>query len=323
MNRRQILASILALCACSFPSFAADSPWPAKSVRIVVPFPPGGSTDVLARLLAQRLSEKLGQPFVVENRAGAAGNIGTNAVATAPPDGYTLGLTTSGPLITNKLIYKDMPFDAEKNLTPIALIGEIPLVFVVNPSIPAKNLKEFIELARANPAKYSVGNSGRGMTGHLTVEFMKMNNRLDLLSVSYKGDAPAMTDLLGGTIQAISSPVTAFISNIQAGKLRGLAVTSKVRSPALPNVPTALEQGIDLEATIQYALVGPAGLSRAIVDKLNAEVNTIIQSPEGRAKLAEFGAVPGQGTPEALGTLMKTEGAKWKQVIETAKVKLD
>jgi tripartite-type tricarboxylate transporter receptor subunit TctC len=323
MNRRQVLASILALCACSSPSFAADPPWPAKSVRIVVPFPPGGSTDVVARLIAQRLSEKLGQPFIVENRAGAAGNIGTNIAATSPPDGYTLALTTSGPLITNKLIYKDMPYDGEKNLTPVALIGEIPLVFVVNPSVPAKNLKEFIELARSNPAKYSVGNSGRGMIGHLTVEFMKLNSQLELLSVSYKGDAPAMTDLLGGTIHAISSPVTAFITNIQAGKLRGLAVTSKVRSPALPNVPTAVEQGIDLEASIQYALVGPAGLPRAIVDKLNAEVNLIIDSAEGRAKLAEFGAVPSRGTPEELAALMRSEAAKWKQVIEAASVKLD
>jgi tripartite-type tricarboxylate transporter receptor subunit TctC len=323
MNRRQVLASILALCACSSPSFAADPPWPAKSVRIVVPFPPGGSTDVVARLLAQRLSEKFGQAFIVENRAGAAGNIGTNVVATSAPDGYTLGLPTSGPLITNKLIYKDMPFDAEKNLTSVALIGEIPLVFVVNPSVPAKNLKEFIELARSNPAKYSVGNSGRGMIGHLTVEFMKLSSHLDLLSVSYKGDAPAMTDLLGGTIHAISSPVTAFITNIQAGKLRGLAVTSKVRSPGLPNVPTALEQGIDLEASIQYALVGPAGLPRAIVDKLNAEVNIIIDSAEGRAKLAEFGAVPSRGTPEELGALMRSETTKWKQVIDAANVKLD
>lgn len=323
MNRRQVLASILALCACSSPSFAADPPWPAKSVHIVVPFPPGGSTDVVARQIAQRLSEKLGQPFVVENRAGAAGNMGTNVVVTSPPDGYTLGLTTSGPLITNKLIYKDMPFDAEKNLTPVALIGDIPLVFVVNPSVPAKNLKEFIELARSNPAKYSVGNSGRGMMGNLTVELMKLNNRLDLLSVSYKGDAPAMIDLLGGTIHAICSPVTAFITNIQAGKLRGLAVTSKVRSPGLPNVPTTVEQGIDLEASIQYALVGPAGLPRAIVDKLNAEVNIIIDSAEGRAKLAEFGGVPMRGTPEQLGAFMRSEAAKWKQVIEAANVKLD
>ena len=323
MNRRQVLASILALCACSSPSFAADPPWPAKSVRIVVPFPPGGGTDVVARQIAQHLSEKMGQPFIVESRAGAAGTIGTNVVVTSPPDGYTLGLTTSGPLITNKLIYKNMPFDSEKDLTPVALIGEIPLVFVVNPSVPAKNLKEFIELARSNPAKYSVGNSGRGMIGHLTVEFVKLNNHLDLLSVSYKGDAPAMTDLLGGTIQAISSPVTAFITNIQAGKLRGLAVTSKSRSPGLPNVPTAIEQGIDLEASIQYALVGPAGLPRAIVDRLNAEVNLIIDSAEGRAKLAEYGALPSRGTPEELAALMRSEAAKWKPVIEAAKVKLD
>lgn len=323
MDRRQALASVLVLCACSFPTFAAEPAWPAKSVRLVVPYPPGGSTDVVARLIAQRLSEKFGQTFVVENRAGAGGNIGTNIAATAAPDGYTFSLTGSAPLITNKFVYKDMPYDGEKNLTPVALVAEIPLVFVVNPSVPANNLKEFIELARANPAKYSVGNSGRGMIGHLTVEFMKLNSRLDLLSVSYKGDAPAMTDLLGGTIHAICSPVSAFITNIQAGKLRGLAVTSKVRSPGLPNVPTALEQGIDLEATIQYALVGPIGLPRAIVDRLNAEVNIIINSAEGRAKLADFGAVPSSGTPEQLAALMRSEAAKWKQLIEAAKVKID
>ncbi len=304
-------------------SLAANTPWPTKLVRMIAPFPAGGATDTVGRFLGQRLGEKLGQPFIVENRAGAAGNIGTNAVATSAPDGYTLGLPSSGPLITNKFIYKDMPYDGEKNLTPVALVAEIPLVFVVNPSVPAKNLKEFIELARSNPAKYSVGNSGRGMMGNLTVELMKMNNRVDLLTVSYKGDAPAMTDLLGGTIHAICSPVSAFSTNIQAGKLRGLAVTSKVRSPGLPNVPTAVEQGIDIEATIQFALVGPSGLPRTVVDRLNAEVNIIINSAEGRAKLAEFGAVPSSGTPEQLSALMRSEAAKWKQLIEAAKIKLD
>ena len=323
MNRRRVLAAILALYAFSFPSFSATLPWPAKSVRFVVPYPPGGSTDTLARLIAQRLSEKFGQPFIVENRPGAGGNIGTNVAAKAPPDGYTFSLTGSAPLITNKFVYKDMPYDGEKDLTPVALVAEIPLVFVVNPSVPARNLKEFIELARSNPAKYSVGNSGRGMIGHLTVEFMKLNYHLDLLSVSYKGDAPAMTDLLGGTVNAICSPVSSFITNILAGKLRGLAVTSKVRAPGLPNVPTALEQGIDLEATIQFALVGPAGLDKAIVDKLNAEVNIIINSAEVRAKLAASGAVPSTGTPEHLGALMRSEAAKWKQLIEAAKIKLD
>lgn len=323
MNRRQLVASMLALCAISTMSPAADSPWPAKPVRMIAPFPAGGATDTVGRFLGQRLGEKFGQPFIVENRAGAAGNIGTNAVATSAPDGYTLGLPSSGPLITNKFIYKDMPYDAEKNLTPIAFIGEVPLVFVVNPSVPANNLKEFIELARANPGKYSMGNPGRGLPGHLAVELMKMNTRIDLLSVSYKGDAPALTDLLGGTIHSLSSPVTAFIPNIQAGRLRAVAVTSKVRLPALPNVPTAIEQGIDVDTTVLYAMVGPARLPRPIVDKLNAEVNRIFDSPEGKAKLAEFGALPMIGTPEQLGALMKSEAANWKHVIETTNVKVD
>jgi tripartite-type tricarboxylate transporter receptor subunit TctC len=324
MNHRLSVLKLLLLCACSSLSLlssAADPTWPTKPVHIIVPFPPGGSTDTVARLIGQRLGEKFGQPFVIENRPGAAGNIGTNAVVTAAPDGYTLGLTTSGPLITNRFIYKDMPFD-EKNLTPIALIGEIPLVFVVNPAVPAKTLKEFIALARAHPNKYSVGNSGKGMIGHLTVEFIKAADQVDLLSVSYKGDNPAMADLLGGTIDAISSPVTAFITNIKAGKLRALAVTSKARSPELPNVPTAAEQGIDIEAAIQYAMVGPVGLPQVIVDKLNAEINKITQSPEGRAKLAQYGAVPVHGTPEQLGTLIKSQATKWKQIIETAHVTL-
>lgn len=326
MNYRRVLLGILLLCGCSSLSllaYAADPAWPANPVRIIVPFPPGGSTDIVARLIGQRLGEKFGQPFIVENRPGAAGNMGTNMVVTSAPDGHTLGLTTSGPLITNRFVYKDMPFDGEKSLTPIALVGEIPLVFVVNPSVPANNLKEFIALARANPGKYSVGNSGKGMIGHLTVEFMQSNSQINLLSVPYKGDNPAMIDLLGGTIQAISSPLTAFITNIKAGKLRALAVTSKHRFPGLPDVPTAVEQGINVEAAIVYAFVGPIGLPRAIVDKLNAEVNRIIESPEGRAKLAQYGAVPAHGTPEELGTLVKSEAAKWKQLIETAHLKLD
>lgn len=326
MNCRRVLLGILLLCGCSslpLLAIAADSAWPANPVHIVVPFPPGGSADIVARMIGQRLGEEFGQPFIVDNRPGAAGNIGTNMVVTSAPDGYTLGLTTSGPLITNRFVYKDMPFDGEKSLTPIALVGEIPLVFVVNPTVPANNLKEFIALARANPGKYSVGNSGKGMIGHLTVEFMQANSQINLLSVPYKGDNPAMVDLLGGTIQAISSPLTSFITNIKAGKLRALAVTSKHRFPGLPDVPTAVEQGINVEAAIVYAFVGPVGLPRAIVNKLNAEVNRIIESPEGRAKLAQYGAVPAHGTPEELGTLVKSEAAKWKQLIETAKVNLD
>ncbi len=314
------LAALLAATLCGF---ANAQDYPTKPVRVIVPFAAGGSADILARMIAQGMTDKFGQPFVVENRAGAAGNLGTDAVAKAAPDGYTLGQSSSGPLANNKFLYKSMPYDPEKAFAPIILLGEIPLVIASNPGVPAKTLKEFVELARANPGKNSVGHPGNGTIGHLALELMKSITRTDLLAVPYKGDAPAMVDLLGGNIQAIAAPVSAFIPNIQAGKLNALAVTSKVRFQGLPNVQTAVEQGFDLEASVWYAMVAPLGTPRAIVDKINAEANRIINSPEGRAKLAQFGAIPIAGAPERLAAQVATDSAKWKRVIETAKITVE
>jgi tripartite-type tricarboxylate transporter receptor subunit TctC len=319
-RRRAIAAALFALAACGL---VQAQEYPARPVKVIVPFPAGGSADILARLIAQGLGDKLGQQFVVENRAGAAGNLGTDAVAKAAPDGYTLGLSTSGPLANNKFLYKSMPYDPEKAFAPVVLVGEIPLVIVAHPGVPAKNLKEFVELARANPGRNSVGHPGNGTIGHLALELMKANTKADLLAVPYKGDTPAMTDLLGGTIQAISAPVSAFIPNIQAGKLTALAVTSKARFQGLPNVATALEQGIDLEASVWFAMVAPAGTPKTIVDRINAEANRIINSTEGRAKLAQFGAIAIAGAPERLAAQIATDSAKWKRVIESAKISLD
>ena len=318
--RRIVIAMLLALPACGV---AQAQDYPTKPVKVFVPFPAGGSADILARLISQGLSDKFGQQFVVENRAGAAGNLGTDALAKATPDGYTVGLSTSGPLANNKFLYKSMPYDPERAFAPIILVGEIPLVIVANPSVPAKNLKEFIELARANPGKNSVGHPGNGTIGHLALELMKANTKADLLAVPYKGDTPAMADLLGGTIQAIAAPVSAFIPNINAGKLVALAVTSRTRFQGLPNVPTALELGIDLDASVWFAMVAPAGTPKAIVDKVNQEANRIINSPEGRAKLAQFGAIPAGGAPDQLAAKVATDSAKWKRVIESANIRLD
>ncbi|HEY4370425.1 MAG TPA: tripartite tricarboxylate transporter substrate binding protein [Burkholderiales bacterium] len=304
-------------------SATAQSDWPSKPVRVIVAFPAGGSSDVVARQVAQHLSTAFGQQFIVDNRAGAAGNIGTDAVAKATPDGYTIGLSTSGPLANNKSLYKNMPFDATKDLTPVALVGEIPLVIAVNPEVKAKTLKEFVALAKANPGKYAVGNPGTGTIGHLAMESFKSITGTNLQMVPYKGDAPIMTDLIGGQIQAGGAPVTAFIANIQAGKLHALAVTSKTRFPGLPNVPTAIEQGINLEATVWFAIVGPAGMPKAVADKLNKEINHFTNSPEGRAKLAQFALVPANSGPEGLGKLMTSEAAKWKSVVDAAKISLD
>ena len=321
MNRRILLAAWLAVTLCAGQAVAQD--YPSKPVRLIVPFPAGGSSDVVARFIAQGLSEKMGQQFAVENRAGAAGNVGTDAVAKAAPDGYTLGLSTSGPLANNKFLYKAMPYDSEKAFTPVVLVGEIPLVIVVNLGVPAKSLKEFVELARREPGKQSIGHPGNGTIGHLALELFKNIAKIDVLAVPYKGDTPGMTDLIGGAIQGFAAPVAAFIPNIQAGKMRALAVTSKTRVPGLPDVPTAAEQGIELDAAVWFGVVGPAGMAKPIVDRLNAEINRLLASSEGRAQLTKYAALVAGGPPERMGQLMATDAAKWKRVIEAAKITLD
>lgn len=324
-THRMLNAALALFAACGLVAAgpATAQNWPERPARIIVPFPAGGSTDVIARLFAQRLTGKFGQPFVVENRPGAGGNVGTDAVAKAAADGYTVGLSTSGPLANNKFLYKNMPYDPEKDLAPIILVGEIPLIIVANPGVPAKNLKEFVDLARAQPGKLNVGSPGNGTIGHLALELLKSVTKTSMVHVPYKGDAPAMTDLLGGNIQAVASPVTSYIKNVQAGKLKGLAMTSNARFPMLPDVPTTAELGIDVEAGVWFALVGPTDMPKVAIERINQEVNAFLSSPEGRAKLAEFGAVVAGGAPDRLGKLMSADAAKWKRVIETSGVKLD
>ncbi|KRB97930.1 hypothetical protein ASE11_14025 [Hydrogenophaga sp. Root209] len=328
MQRRTFQTVLATAClaagfAGSAPALAQSGNWPAKPVRIVVPFPAGGSTDLVARFIAQGLSEKFGQAFIVDNRGGAGGNIGTDAVAKAAPDGYTIGLSTSGPLVNNKFLYKEMPFNSDKDLAPIALVCEIPLVLTSNPKVPAKNLKEFIQQAKANPDAYTVGQPGNGTIGHLALEQLSLVTNTKLSTVAYRGDTPALTDLLGGSIQALSAPITAFIPNLASGKLHGLAVTSATRYPGLPNIPTAKEQGIDMVATVWFAIVGPAGLSPEIIKSLNTEINNIVSSTYGKAKLQTYGAVVNVGPPTLLRKMMDEDSKKWQKVIATAKVTLN
>lgn len=301
----------------------AQGDWPTKPVRIIASFAPGGSSDLVARQLAQHLSTRYGQQFVVENRAGAGGNIGVDFVAKAAPDGYTLGLATSGPLANNKSLYAKMPFDPAKDLTPIALVGEIPLVIAVNPSVKAANLREFIALAKSRQHPLSVSNPGNGTIGHLGTEALRMTTGAKLQSIPYKGDSPAMTDAISGAVDAVSTPVTSLIPNIEAKKLRAIAVMSKTRFQGLPDLPTAKEQGINLEAGVWSALVGPAGLPPAVVASLNQEVNKFTASMEGKAKLTMLGMTPISGTPAQLSAMMVSEGAKWKRVVESAKISVD
>jgi tripartite-type tricarboxylate transporter receptor subunit TctC len=301
----------------------AQSDWPNKPVRIIASFAAGGSSDLVARQLALHLSARYGQSFIVENRAGAGGNIGVDYVAKSAPDGYTLGLGTSGPLANNKSLYASMPFDAGKDLSPIALVGEIPLMIAVNPVVKASTLSEFVALSKSAPSALLVGNPGNGTIGHLATEYLRINTGAKLQSVPYKGDTPAMADAVGGSVDGVSAPLTSLIANVQGNKLKALAITSKTRFPGLPNVPTANEQGVPLEATVWSAVVGPAGLPKAIVASLNQEINKYTASAEGKAKLASLGMAPLAGTPAQLSELMESEAAKWKRVVQSAKISLD
>ncbi|VCU71032.1 Tripartite tricarboxylate transporter family receptor [Pigmentiphaga humi] len=319
----RILACTAALAA-ALPGLAqAQANWPNKPVRVILPFAPGGSSDLVGRQVAQHLSSHYGQQFVAENRAGAGGNIGVDAVAKSAPDGYTVGIGTSGPLANNKSLYNPMPFDAEKDLTPIALVGEIPLVLAVNPSVKANTLAEFVALSKASANGLTVSNPGNGTIGHLATEYLSMQAGAKLQPVPYKGDSLAMVDAMSGSVNAVLVPVTSLIPNIQANKLRALAVTAKTRFPALPNVPTAIEQGVDLQATVWSAMVGPAGLPQSIVTSLNQEINKYTSSPEGKAKLNSLGMVPLAATPQELQKLMSTEAAKWQEVVKAARISVE
>lgn len=319
MQRRIALAA-LAL-GTAVPALAAD--WPARPITLIVPFPAGGSTDALARLIAQRLSEKLGQPVVVDNRSGAGGNLGTDLAAKAAADGYTIALSTSGPLANNRFLYRNLPFNPLTDLAPVIAVGQIPTGIAVHPGLKVQTLKELLDLARARPGKLAIANPGNGTIGHLAAELIKGQARIDALSVPYRGDIPAITDVVGGSVEAVSMPITALMPQIQAGKLKGVAVTSAQRFVGLPQVPTAVEQGVDVEASVWMAVVGPKGLQAPVVERLNKEINAILATPEARSKFAQFGATPLGGSAQQLAQLMASDSAKWKKVIEAAHITLD
>ena len=301
----------------------AQGDWPNKPVKLIATFAPGGSSDLVARQIAQHLSARYGQPFVVENKVGASGNVGVDFVAKSAPDGYTLVLATTGPLANNKSMFKSMPFDPEKDLTPIGLVGEIPMVIAVNPAVKANNLVEFVALGKTSTNPLTLSNPGQGTIGHLVAEYLSMTTGTKIQSVPYRGDSPAMADAVAGTVDGVSTPVTALTAALQSNRLRAIAVISKTRYAGLPNVPTAQEQGFNMEATAWSAILGPARLPKPIVDSLNAEINKFVVSSEGQAKLATLGMVGVSGTPARLGELMATEAAKWTRVVESAKISVE
>jgi tripartite-type tricarboxylate transporter receptor subunit TctC len=292
---------------------------------MIVPYPPGGATDIIGRVLAQKLSEKLGQQVVVDNRSGAGGNIGAQAVASAKPDGYTLlmGAMTSHSI--NATLQKDTAkFNFEKDFAPIAIVGTVPLVLVVHPSVPAKTLKEYIALARAKPGDVTYASAGNGSPQHLTGEQFKLLNRIDMVHIPYKGSGPAMIDLMGGQVKSMIETVPAAVTYIKSGKIRALMVTTKARVESLPDVPTAAEAGMPgFEAVSMFGMAAPAGTPRPIIDRLNAELATILAMPDVKAKLLEQGAYATHTKPEQAATMIRNEVAKWAKVIKDANVKVE
>ncbi|MGE8666914.1 MAG: Bug family tripartite tricarboxylate transporter substrate binding protein [Achromobacter mucicolens] len=321
--RRAVLFSLLALCAgLSAPAHAADA-YPDKPIRMIVPYPPGGATDVIGRVLAQELTGALGQTVVVENRAGAAGNIGADQVAKAQPDGYTLlmGALTSHSI--NAALYRGrVTYDVEKSFAPVSIVGTVPLVFVVNPSVQAKTLPEFIALAKSKPGYLTMASAGNGSPQHLAGEMFKRAAGADILHVPYKGSGPAMTDLMGGQVLSMIETVPAAQANIKAGKLRALAVTSPQRVDALPDVPTAAEAGLKgFEVSSMFGIVAPANTPAPVIERLNAELKKILAKPEVKASLLNQGAIATWTTPADAGARVSAEVARWTKVIDEAGVK--
>jgi tripartite-type tricarboxylate transporter receptor subunit TctC len=292
-------------------------------VKIVVPFPPGGTTDILARQLAAELQQRWGQPVVVENRAGASGTIFSEQLARMPADGYTLMLTATHHVI-NPGLYKNLKYDTRTDFTPIAQVAAVPNVLVVNPSFPAKSVRELIAYAKANPGKVNFGSSGAGGANHLSGELFKSMAGIDMVHVPYKGAAPALNDLLGGQIPVMFDSVPGVIQHIKSGKLRALGVTSLTRSPALPDVPTIDEAGLKgFEATAWFGLYAPGKMAPALRDKLSGDVLQALQSPRIKSQFEQQGAEPGHMTQQQFAAFVDSELGKWSKVIADANVKLE
>ena len=315
-----VLAGLLGLGAG--PAQAQD--YPTKPVRFVVPFAPGGTTDVLARLLGEKLSASLGQQFVIDNQAGAGGNIGTAQVAKAEPDGYTILMGTVGTHAINQSIYPRLPFDPIKDFAPVTLVATVPNVLVVNPEVPVHSVAELIALAKEKPGELNFASSGNGSSIHLSGELFKSMTGVDMVHVPYKGSGPAVVDLLGGQVEMMFDNLPSSAPHIKAGKLRPLGVTSKERSPTLPDVPTIAEAGVPgYEALSWFGVLVPAGTPDAVVTRLQQEIAKILADPAMRERFAELGAVPAGDTPAEFAAFIGSETAKWADVVQKAGITLE
>jgi len=325
MNALARLARVIAATlAVVVATHAAAQAWPAKPIRLVVPFPPGGAVDFYARVVQQPLSEVLGQTVVIDNKAGASGMVGAEAVAKAPPDGYTLLLGNIASLAINVGIYPKMPYDPLKDFTPIVRTVDVNYVLVVHPSVPAKSVPELIAYAKANPGKLSYGSAGSGSLPHLGTELFKAQTGTDMVHVPYKGGGPMVTDLLGGSVQVVIGDQANLMPHVQSGKLRALAVATSKRSPNAPDLPTIAETGLaGFDATAWQGLVGPAGMPPDVVRRLNDAFNKVMAMPAVRDKLVGGGLEPVGGTPDQFGRFIGSEIAKWTKIAKDVGAKAE
>ncbi|NSX17177.1 MULTISPECIES: Bug family tripartite tricarboxylate transporter substrate binding protein [Cupriavidus] len=323
-TRRQALIALAATCAAGTSGSVFAQPWPARPVRMVVPFPPGSSPDLIARIVTERLAAALGQPVVVENRPGAGGNIGTGMVARAAPDGYTLLFTINGPLVTAPTLSRNLNYDPFRQLAPVTLVATSPNVLVVDARLPAHNLREFVALARAKPGELNYGSPGNGSASHLAMEQLKAMAGVDLQHVPYPGFPQITTAMVGGQVQAAFMVPAIAMPQVNAGKLRVLAVTTTGRTAVLPSVPTVAESGYaGFEAISWQAVLAPAGTPQAVIDRLYRELVAIIGSSEVRDKMRAQYFVPAGTAPASLRQTMVSEKARWDKVIRAAGVQAE
>src|SRR6516164_7666722 len=316
------LGALAALVAVILGHAALAQPWPARPVTIVVPFTAGTTSDIVARALAQYLTDTLGQPFVIDNRGGANGNIGAAAVARAAPDGYTLLLATTGPAATNKLMYQNMAFDPEKDFAPVALIGKSPILITARADAPFSTLQELIAYARAHPDSLNGGFPGNGALGHITGILLQSKAGIKFGYVQYRGSAAIITDLIGKNIDIAMDSMAAYVPTVQGGQIKALAVASAQRWSKLPDVMTASESGLPgFEASVWYALLAPTGTPADIIAKLNTAVNGYLKSDKAKSLFDDLGIQPAGGTPQDLQAFMAAEVQKWSPIIKAADIK--
>jgi tripartite-type tricarboxylate transporter receptor subunit TctC len=316
------VAVVLALVSCT--ATLAQPAYPAKAIRLVVPFPPGGTTDILARVAGQKITEATGQQVIVDNRPGAGGNIGTEIVAKAPPDGYTL-LTDPGSTLTiNPSLFTKLPFDPLKDFAPVTIIAAVPNLLVVHPSLPVRNVKELISLAKAKPGQLNYASTGAGQSTHLSMELFKLMAGIAVTHIPYKGSSPALTDLLAGHVSLMFDNMPSCLPHVKANKLRALGVSTLKRSPALPALPTIAESGLaGFEVSVWFGVLAPAGTARDVVNRLNAIIVQALASPDVRERLAGQGAEPVGNTPDQFTAQMQRDLVKWAKVVKDANIKLD